>query len=131
MDEQNKLIETTKETFAQVAEQNEEMASVPPQDDVFRLHEMRDALEASINNINEVNDKQRVVIDVLKAVEKEELSELINNLEDQSNYLVSQRNELELKREAMNKVLEIIQEDKKVYDTINTLLFGLGIFNNK
>ena len=85
----------------------------------------------TLSNINEVNDKQRVVIDVLKAVEKEELSELINNLEDQSNYLVSQRNELELKREAMNKVLKIIQEDKKVYDTINTLLFGLGIFNNK
>lgn len=125
--EENNVIETTKETFAQVAEQNQEAV----QDDVFRLHEMRDALEASINNINEVNDKQRVVIDVLKAVEKEELSELINNLEDQSNYLVSQRNELELKREAMNKVLEIIQEDKKVYDTINTLLFGLGIFNNK
>ena len=126
MDEQ--VIETTEEMFKKegVEDTREEI-----NDDVFRLYEMRDALEASISNINEVNDKQRVVIDVLKAVEKEELSELINNLEDQSNYLVSQRNELELKREAMNKVLEIIQEDKNVYDTINTLLFGLGIFNNK
>lgn len=126
MDEQ--VIETTEKMFKKegVEDTREEI-----NDNIFRLHEMRDALEASISNINEVNDKQRVVIDVLKAVEKEELSELINNLEDQSNYLVSQRNELELKREAMNKVLKIIQEDKNVYDTINTLLFGLGIFNNK
>ena len=52
MDEQNNVIETTKETFAPetVAEQNEEV-----RDDVFRLHEMRDALEASMSNISEVN----------------------------------------------------------------------------
>ena len=27
--------------------------------------------------------------------------------------------------------IRYVQEDKNVYDTINTLLFGLGIFNNK
>lgn len=128
MDEQNNVIETTKETFAPetVAEQNEEV-----RDDVFRLHEMRDALEASMSNITEVNDKQQLVIDVLKDVEREELKELISNLEDQSNYLVSQRKELEMKKEAIDEVLEIIKDDEKVYNTINKLLFGLGIFKNR
>ena len=128
MDEQNNVIETTKETFASetVAEQNEEV-----RDDVFRLHEMRDALEASMSNITEVNDKQQLVIDVLKDVERDELKELINNLEDQSNYLVSQRKELEMKKEAIDEVLEIIKDDEKVYNTINKLLFGLGIFKNR
>ena len=125
--EENNVIETTKETFAPVMEQNQEAV----QDDVFRLHEMRDALEASMSNIKEVNDKQQLIIGVLKDVEKEELSELINNLEDQSNYLTAQEKELILKKEAIDEVLEIIKDDEKVYNAINKLLFGLGIFKNR
>lgn len=119
------VIETTEKDF------NEEEVKQEEKDNVFRLHEMRDAIEASMENIKDVNTNQKLVISVLKDVEKEELKELINNLEEQSKYLTTQYNELEERKKAMDEVLEITKDDSKIYDTINKLLLGLGIFKNK
>lgn len=98
--------------------------------DIYRLYEMSDAIEASMKNMKEVSEKQLLIIDVLKDVEKEELNELIKSLGDQVDYIQIQYNELEARKELLKEVIKKCEEDENIKDIIDKLLKGVGIFKN-
>lgn len=137
MDETN-VIETTQETFNKDTEVKEltDMKefnveeTVHDESNLFRLDEMSDAIDMSMSNIKEVYEKQEKLINILEALNNEELAELISSMKDQVNYMKAQYKELEARKMHLNYALACCKDDKNTSILIDKLLLGLGIFKN-
>lgn len=129
MDETN-VIETTQETFAKEAEIETEIAVAQDDSNIFRIDEMSDAIEVSMNNIKEVYEKQERLIGLLEAINNDEFKELIDSMKQQVDYMKIQYTELEARRAHLNYALACCRDNEDTAKLVDKLLLGLGIFKN-
>ena len=120
--EEEKIIKTTEEDF-----KGEEKESVS---NIFRLHEMSDAIDFSLNNIQTVIEGHKKLIDTLDKYVPEEFKELKESFNSQIEEMNKQIEELKDRKNHLNFVLDNCKDNKEISKIIDELMLGLGIFKN-
>lgn len=106
------------------------MNEYPEKNNLFRLDEMLEAMQASFNNACEVKGQQAELIDLVKTSAKaEKFDEFVKDMLKQQDNLEDQIAELNVRISALERVCAMLQdaeEDVKSY--FDDLLTALGVF---
>ena len=98
----------------------------------YRLIELRDAMEASHENLCKVMADQQDLLQLVKTNDKDhKFDDFIKESEDQLENLSKQATELERRTIIMTKVVEKMYSTKEFNDFTEMMLDGLGVFSGK
>lgn len=106
------------------------------EDICYRLEEMSDAMQNSIDNIDKINNQQGKLIEIIANVEKDieedkkEFKEFIEETKEQCENLNSQKSSLFVKKEILTQIVDKCKEDKEVSKYISMLAYVIGLFKN-
>ena len=128
----NEIIKTTQETFNKETEEVKDATEVEettekPASNIFRLDEMLDAIEYSINNINTVVAEHTKLIDVLDKHEPNEFTELKDSFKAQIEQMNAQISELTNRQQQLKYVLACCIDSEETSQIVDKLMLGLGI----
>lgn len=123
MEEENKVINI-----------NEEKKGIDIEDIRYRLEEMEDSMQQSIDNIEKINKQQNKLISIIENYEKDieedkkEFVKFISETKEQIKQLEEQKNQLKVKKEILNLIIAECKENKLVSRFISMLSFVIGLF---
>lgn len=128
MEEENKVIninEGKKEINI-----NEEKKGIDIEDIRYRLEEMEDAMQQSIDNIEKINKQQNKLLDIIKEKEEnaKEFEDFIEDTNKQIKQMEEQKNQLVIKKEVLTLIIAECKENKLVSRFISMLSFVIGLF---
>lgn len=118
------MAKTTKKTTTKAVEKVEKKV----QDDVYRLEEMSDEINKSLENAKSVKAEQDYLVSTLTKLNDERLKTLTQELIKQDKELENQINVLSARYQQLLNVLEAAK-DEKTRKVVNDLLAGLGVFS--
>lgn len=121
--EEEKIIETKEEDFKKEEEVKEESY-------LYRLEEMKDEMEKSLANMEEVISKQNHLADTLSKLNDPAFDELVEGIKNQNKNFDEQILKLNERKKHLMFCIELGKEDKSYEDIINHLILAFGIFNN-
>ena len=96
---------------------------------VYRLEEMADAIDRSIDNAVKVKGEQQYLVDKLEELKDEKFVELIKSMKEQ---IVNLNKQIEVLTNRKGLIITVVEKCKysTEYDMIvNELLDGLGVFD--
>ena len=96
---------------------------------LYRLEEMLDSIEASLDNIKTVKTQQEHLLKLVEDNdEKHEFEEFLKESKEQLEKLSKQFIELSTRYTFLKAVVEKCKNDKKVEEIIDQLILGIGMF---
>lgn len=97
---------------------------------LYRLVEMYDSMNESIENVKKVKEEQKLLIDTLENCDKaDKFAELIEQLKYQLSSLEKQLDTLMFRAKALNDANVLIDTRQDCADVTNLLINALGIFD--
>lgn len=97
---------------------------------LYRLVEMYDSMNESIQNVEKVKEEQTLLINVLeKCDESDKFEELISQLKQQLESLNEQLSTLKFRAKSLNKVNIFVDTRQDCADVANALIDALGLFD--
>lgn len=101
-------------------------------DYIYRLEEMKDEMNKSIENLKEVLKQDLHLIEVLNSIKDDKsISDLVTTLKEQHKSYESQLSVMTTKVNNLIVVINNCKADEKIKEQINNLIIALGIFYNK
>ena len=97
---------------------------------LYKLIEMKDAMDKSIDNINVITRQLSLLIDIVKQAEQKELDEFIAESKKQLEHLHSQLVTLQFRRDLLAEIIKRCQDNNETSETVSILLTALGVFEN-
>lgn len=99
------------------------------EDKTYRLEEMHDSMNESINNVNVVEEQQKTLIEVVKASDKAECFEAFcKEIDDQLAELSEKKKKLIYRAELLGEVIDEIKVDEKCKNVVMKLLDAFNVF---
>lgn len=109
---------------------NNEQTKVQIENQAYRLAEMADAMQISIENAEKVATEQEALVEVLEKSESaEKFKELIEKCKEQVINIRQQIKVLVLRKSLLEQVVAACNEDNDIERIISMLLDGLAVFN--
>lgn len=98
---------------------------------IYRFEEMKDAMEASINNLDKVKEQQAKLLKIVESdKDAEYFKDFIEESKKQQENFEKQRNELEVKIALLVTLLDKCKANEEVSQAVYTLCEILGLFKN-
>lgn len=98
----------------------------------YRLVELKEAMEASYDNLQKVIADQLKLLELVKAHDDEHrFDDFLKESEAQLAKLDCQRKELEHRIKVMERVVKMMYETNELNELTELLLEGLGVFSGK
>lgn len=95
----------------------------------YRLEEMVDAMEESLDNLKRITEQQKLLIKVVEeSEESENFKEFIEDSKKQIENFVEQNEKLTLKKQSIEEIVSECKADAKTDSIVTNLLTALGIF---
>ena len=95
---------------------------------IYRLDEMSEDMEKSIDNATKVRDEQIHLVDTLAELDKPEFDEFIKSVRNQITELNNQIDELNLRKNALKEVVKFCNLNTSVAVAVDKLVYALGVF---
>lgn len=100
-------------------------------DYIYRFEEMKDAMEASINNLDRVKEQQAKLIELVENSEQKEFfNEFLEDSKKQQENFDKQREALQIKISLLATLLERCHNDSNAAEIVSMLSEILGLFKN-
>lgn len=100
-------------------------------DYTYRFEEMKDAMEASINNLDRVKEQQAELIKLVENSEQKEFfAEFLEDSKKQQENFDKQREQLQIKIALLVTLLDKCKANKEIEEAVATLSEVLGLFKN-
>ena len=100
-------------------------------DYTYRFEEMKDAMEASINNLDRVREQQAKLIKLVEnSDQKEFFAEFLEDSKKQQENFDKQREQLQIKIALLVTLLDKCKANKEIEEAIAILSEVLGLFKN-
>ena len=100
-------------------------------DYTYRFEEMKDAMEASINNLDRVKEQQAKLIKLVEnSDQKEFFAEFLEDSKKQQENFDKQREQLQIKIALLVTLLDKCKANKEIEEAIAILSEVLGLFKN-
>lgn len=97
---------------------------------LYRLVEMYESMNESIQNVEKVKEEQTLLIDVLEKCDKsDKFEELISQLKQQLENLNEQLSTLKFRTDRLNEVNTLVDTRQDCADVANALIDALGLFD--
>lgn len=97
---------------------------------LYRLIEMYESMNESIQNVEKVKEEQTLLIDVLeKCDESDKFEELIDQLKQQLENLNEQLSTLKFRTSRLNEVNTLVDTRQDCADVVNALIDAFGLFD--
>lgn len=104
----------------------------PAEKQAYRLIELKEAMEASYDNLQKVIADQLKLLELVKAHDDEHrFDDFLKESEAQLAKLDGQRKELEHRIKVMERVVKMMYETNELNELTELLLEGLGVFSGK
>lgn len=109
---------------------NENQIKVEIEKQTYRLEEMADAMQQSIDNAMNVASEQQSLIDVLTASDKaNDFTELVESCKQQIIDIENQVKILAFRKNLLAIVINACKDDEKTEEIVSVLLDALAVFN--
>lgn len=96
---------------------------------VYRLEEMYDAMQASLENAKKVKSEQELLIEIIKNDEKHDIfEEFIKSEEEQITQLAKQIDVLSTRADQLRSAIDICKENEEIEKAMTLMLDALGVF---
>lgn len=98
----------------------------------YRLVEMKDAMQKSLENCNDVLNQQKILVNVINdSTQAEMFKEFTEGLASSNERLSNQRAELATRIALLDKLLANAEKNEELQQHISTLCAALGIFSEQ
>lgn len=97
----------------------------------FRLEEMADSMDATIDNIAEVRNQQHELIDIIKESDKaEDFSQFIDETEKQIEKMEEQQESIAVQMSYLKDVIKSCKESEEKMELIEKFMKAIRMFEN-
>lgn len=115
-----------------IIEESNKEGGIEIKDILYRIEEMKDAMNNSIENINNVVSQQLTLTDIINSSDKkEEFENFIKDMEKQNEQLNVQKNVLIIRKELLSQVIERCKNDIEQSKTVSILAKAIGMFGEE
>lgn len=95
---------------------------------IYRLEEMKDAMNESIANADKVKSQQEKLVKILEKANDEDFKDLIEGEKKQIESLESQIKIMNMRLKNIENVLDNCKQDSAIATTINEFIAAVGMF---
>ena len=121
MEENNKIEEKVEEIV-------QEEPKIAIEDKVYRLEEMKDAMEKSADNCAKIIGEQKHLVEYLDKDETKSFEELSKESKKQIDNLNEQYSVLTQRIHCLDDVLKVVKDDEASKLLLNTFMAAIGMF---